>query len=208
MNHGALKTGVCLLLAVIAALAIAACGSSGTGSAAASGAGAGTTTSGSAPANRFAALASCLKQHGVTLPNFGHRPGTTTTGGSGAPPAGGFGGGSYGGGPGAAAGGPAGGGFLQRNPKLAAAMEACRKKLGITGGFGGGFRRPGFSQAALTKFEGCMKQHGVPLSKSTSGRGVFSSSARKNPKFPAALKACASILRAPAPAGTSTAANA
>lgn len=170
-----LRRGLFAIGAVVATLAIAACGSSGTSSSTSSSA-AGTpsaSTSGRGsvrdPAQR-AKLVACLEQHGVTLPS--------------GPPAGrarGFFGGA---------------GGLRANPKLRAALRAC----------GAGFR-PGsgrFNSAArkaqVNKFVACVRKHGYDLPKPNfSGHGsVFPSKIQSDPKFQAASKSCASLLRPPA----------
>jgi hypothetical protein len=199
---------------------ISACGSSSstttsstTASAAAGGAGG---ADGANPARR-AALAACLKQHGVTLParppgagggppgsgapGGGTGTGTTGTGttgtgttgtgttDSGATPRPGFFGG--------------GGGFAN-NPKLLAALQACGARFGFGGG-GQGFRGR-LSRTAITKYVACVRQHGYNLpSPDFSGKGpVFPSNIRGNAKFQAASRPCQSLLAPPRPSGTST----
>lgn len=158
--------------AVLATLAIVACGSSAnsssssTSSAAASSGASGARSSFRDPARR-AKLVACLKQHGVTLPS---RPS-----GGGRPP------GFLGGGSGAAA-----------DPKVRAALQACGAN------FGPGARvSPAARTAAVAKFTTCVGQHGYKLPKPNfSGHGpVFSPSIQSNPKFQAASKACAGLLR-------------
>ncbi len=181
------RRGVLVLGVLAASLALAACGSSSSTS---------TTTSASSSASagssrtaRRAALVACLKQHGVTLPN---RPP-----GSGRPP--GAGGGSFGGGGGFFGGG---GGFRGgANSKFAAAFKACGAQFGFRG-------RPGrfrLSHAAIQKFVTCVRQHGYNLPEPNfSGKGsVFPANIRTNPKFQAASRACASVLR-PTGSGTTT----
>ncbi len=175
------------MLGVLAAsLALAACGSSSSSSTTTSAAASSSSTSsGTSPTARRAALVACLKQHGVTLPN---RPA-----GSGRPP--GAGGGFFGGG-----GGFRGGG----NSKFAAAFKACGAQFGFRG-------RPGrfrLSHAAIQKFVTCVRQHGYNLpAPNFSGKGsVFPANIRTNPKFQAASRACASVLR-PAGGGTTTTAS-
>ncbi len=197
-----------LALGILAAsCALVACGSSSSGSTtttASSGSGTAASSTSSSFAARRAKLASCLKQHGVTLPNrpAGSRPPGTGGGGGG-----GFffgsGGGANPGGPNAAAGGR--GGFFRSNPKAAAAFKACGAD------FGGGFRRGAgrfrLSHTAINNFVACVRKHGYNLpAPNFSGHGsVFPSNIRTNPKFVAASRACASALRPPgAAAGTST----
>lgn len=203
------------LVALAVALCLAACGSSSSGSSGSSGSGssasaAGTGTSGSgtsttARSGQYAKLASCLKQHGVTLPS---RPAGASGPGGYGPPGGSAGGAPAGGAPSGTGTGTTGtsttrrrfgGGFLRGNPKLAAAMTACRKQLGLpaTGGFGGGAPggRTQISAATLAKFSACMKKNGVTLKQNKSGKGgIFSRAAMSNPKFQTAFKACRSTL--------------
>jgi hypothetical protein len=190
---------------------IAACGSassssntatSTTASAAAGGAGA-------PDASRRAALAACLKQHGVTLPARppgavnGPPPGSRSSGGSGT---GTNGTGTNGTGTNGAGTTPrrgffGGGGGFAANPKLRAAFQACGARFG----FGGG-RRFHLSRSAITKYVTCVRQHGYNLpNPNFSGKGpVFPSNIRKNAKFQAASRACQSLLASPRPSGAST----
>jgi hypothetical protein len=233
-----------VLIALVAAVAVAACGSSSSGSSGSSNASASTTTTGTTTgtsttsrtgaSGQFAALSSCLKSQGVTLPTGrggaggfrggagggfrGGAPGGGAPGGgtstTGAPPTGtsttgthrGFGGGGF-----------AGGGFAGGNSKYAKAIATCRKKLGLKapayGAGGAGAGRPQLSSTVLAKFSACMKQHGVNLgTANTSGKGsIFSPSVEKNPKFKTAAAACQSLLRPSGSgaggAGTSTGSN-
>lgn len=183
---------------VVGALALSACG--GTGSSAASpGTAAGstsssttttpTTTGGGAAA--FAAYSNCLKQHGVTLPNFaGRRPGggTPPANGGGNPPAnatgrprGGFGG---------AFGTPA------QRKKFQAAQTACAKLRPAGGGFGRGGGRGGFfgggNNAAFAAYRNCLTIHGVTFGRRTSG-GAPAAPNVSTAKMKAALTACATL---------------
>jgi hypothetical protein len=208
-----------ILTVVVLALGglIAACGSassssatttsSATASAAAGGAG------GAPNASRRAALAACLKQHGVTLParppgaSGGPLPGSggsgagangtstngtgtngTGTNGTGTTPRRGF----------------SGRGGFAANPKLRAAFQACGAKFGFRGG-GQGFRAR-LSRTAITKYVTCVRQHGYNLpSPNFSGKGpVFPSNIRNNAKFQAASRACQNLLVPPRGGGTST----
>jgi hypothetical protein len=201
---------------------IAACGSasSSSNSAGASNTGTATTTAsaaaggaGGASSDRRAALAACMKQHGVTLPARpprapgdpggaapGDGTGTTGTGttGTGTTPRRGF----------------FGGGGFAANPKLRAAFQACGARFGFGRG-GGGFRGR-LSRAAITKYVSCVRQHGYNLpNPNFSGTGpVFPANIRNDPKFQAASRACQSLLVPPrgsgagAGTGTSTAAGA
>ena len=197
-----------LALGILAAsCALAACGSSSSGSTtttASSGSGTAASSTSSSFAARRAKLASCLKQHGVTLPN---RP-------AGSPPPGtGGGGGSFGGGGGAGGANPGGpnagaggrGGFFREHPKAAAAFKACGADFG--GRFRGGGARFRLSHTAINNFVACVRKHGydLPAPNFSGHGGVFPSNIRTNPKFEAASRACASALRPPgAAAGTST----
>jgi hypothetical protein len=108
------RSGLLVVLVLSAVtLGVAACGGSSSPAAATSAAHHG------AFGGRFAALSSCLKKHGVTLPNFGHGGGRPGTGHFRRP----------------------GAGFTP-NPKLLAAMQDCRAALGGASGggsYGGGF---------------------------------------------------------------------
>ena len=199
------------LIVVLSAVAVAACGGSSSSSSASAGGGGTSTTSGG---GQFTALRECLKEHGVTLGigrGFGGagRPGTGTMPSGGAPTGGGIpsgtgtapsGGAPTGGAPTGTgtvpSGGAPAGGFAARSAKDRAAFEACDKKLGIKAGagFGAGRGFGRYSAAALVKFESCMKDHGVTLTRNVSGHGIFSLSAMKNPKFKTAYTACRSDL--------------
>jgi hypothetical protein len=174
-----------LTLAVLATgLIVAACGSSSSTT---------TTKSASLPSTSAGsstsrtAFRTCLKQHGVTLPNF-RRRGTTGPGG-GPPP--GAGGGFFGG----------GGAGQFANPKFRAAFQACG---GSRGGFRpGGTRRFQLSHTAVNNFVACVRKHGYPQmpNPNFSGGAIFPSSIRTNAKFRAASKSCTSLL-VPARQGT------
>lgn len=183
-----MKPTLAAVAAVLCAAAfLSACGSSSSSSSSSTAAAAGTGTA------RRTALAACLKQHGVTLPNFrpGARRGTPPYGaaGAGAPPTGG-------GAPPAGAGGPpAGGGFFgggaggARSTKFRAALKACGASFPAR-------RRAAFSKTTLTKFVACVRAHGYQLPMpNTSGTGpVFPARIRTNAKFVKASRACASLL--------------
>jgi hypothetical protein len=125
---------------------------------------------------------------------------TGTTGGGGAPPGGGYGGGGTGRRRGFFGGGAGGAGSRFNSPKFRAAFQACGGTAGFRGrpGAGGGGFRP--TQAAVTKFAACAKQHGYTLPKANlTGKGpIYPTTIEKNAKFQAAAKACQSLLR---PAG-------
>jgi hypothetical protein len=145
------------------------------------------SAAGAPNASRRAALAACLKQHGVALP--ARPPGLE----GGAPPASG----------GSGTGTTPRRAFFGRvanNPKLRAAFRACGARFG----FGGGqkFR---LSRAAITKYVTCVRQHGYNLpDPNLSGKGpVFPSNIRRNAKFQAASRACQSLLARPRSGTTS-----
>jgi hypothetical protein len=176
-----------LLLLGVLGLLLAACSSSGASST--------TTTkgssSGSSPSasNSFSAYRTCLKQHGVTLPNFTGRPpsggggspeGGIPPSGSGTPPSGS-------GAPPTGSGAPSG---PFNNPKFAAAQKACAK-LAPKGGFGRG-RAGGFGGAnasAFAAYTNCLKLHGVTVT-----NGVPDTSSAS---FAAASSACAALRPTP-----------
>ncbi len=167
------------------ALALAACGSSSSSTSSTSTQAAATGTG--ARSGQRSAFRQCLQQHGVTLPARPNRPAGAPPGGG---PGAGGGGGFFGGG---------GGGFAQRNPKLAAAIQACGGSR-----FGGGGRfRP--QRANLTKYVSCVRSHGYNLpNPNLSGKGpVFPASIRTDPKFLTASRACQSLLFT-RPPGTGT----
>lgn len=174
--------------AVIVVLAtcglLAACGSSNSSSSTSTVSGSASNASASTgtASARGTAFRNCLRAHGVNLP--ARRPGTGTRQRT---PGGGlfFGGGT-------------GGGFA-RNPKLAAAIQACGG-----GRFFGAGRRARISHQAITAFVSCVRKHGYPTmpNPNFSGTGpVFRSSIRTNPKFVTASKSCASLLTPPAWSG-------
>jgi hypothetical protein len=169
-------------------LALAACGNSS-----ASGSGTSTTTAAGKPSR--AAYTACLKQHGVTLPSFGGRPGGGTTGGE-TPP-------SFTPGSGSFPGGTGGGGF-RNNPKFAKAESAC-KSLRPSGGFGGfGGGAGGFNSSAFAAYRNCLKLHGVTLP--TGGtRPTGSTPPTTSASEQAALQACAALR--PTPSTTTTTAG-
>ncbi len=199
-----------MLGVVVLGGSIAACGSASGSSSSSATTSTSTTASAAAGsggpnATRRAALAACLKQHGVTLParprgNTGPRPGsgggTGTTGtGTGTTPRRGF---FFGGG-----GGPA------ANPKFRAALQACGAKFGFRGGRG---FRGRITHTTITKYVTCVRQHGYNLpNPNFSGKGpIFPANIQSNKKFQAASRACQSILVPPRQngGGTSTTAGA
>ena len=208
--RGALFTVVVLALGSLIAACGSASGSNGSSSASSSSTTASAAAGGGAPgaANpaRRAALVSCLKQHGVTLPS---RP----AGAGGGPPGGASGGGT---GTGTTAtngtgttrrrgflfGG--GGEAFANNPKLRAALQACGARFGF--GAGGGRFRGRLSRANITKYVTCVRQHGYNLpNPNFSGKGpVFPANIQNNAKFQAASRACQSLLIPPRPSGSGT----
>ena len=201
-HRGALFTVVVLALGCL----VAACGSAGSSSgasntstttaSAAAGGGAGGGSGGEANPARRAALVTCLKQHGVTLPA---RP----PGAGGGPPGGGSGTGTTGTGTNGTDTTPRrgffGGGGFAANPKMRAALQACGARFG----FGGGSRFR-LARANVTKYVTCVRQHGYNLpNPNFSGKGpVFPSNIRNNAKFQAASRACQSLLVPPRPNGS------
>jgi|SRR5579863_6573082 len=165
------RRALLLPAALLASVAIAACGGSGnsggSSKAASSKNAASTTATKSGASARRTAFTTCLKQHGVTLPNRAgggfFRRGTSTTGGTSTtaggtstngihltqPSGSGSEGGVPDGGPPSGQGGAAGpigagggrgfpgGGFARGNSKFAKAFQACRSKL-PAGSFGPG----------------------------------------------------------------------
>lgn len=179
-NRSPLALGI-----VVASIALAACGSSNSNSSSTSSTSAATTGS----ATGRTALATCLRQHGVTLPSgapgVGNPPSGAPAGGSGAPPTGtppsGF---------------PAGG---ANNSKFRAALKAC----------GANFpqgRPAGLSRQPVQKYVTCVRGHGYNLpNPNFSGKGpIFPSNIRSNAKFQTASKACQSLLARPQPGGGTT----
>lgn len=148
-NAGAYLLVLPLLLLTVL---LAACGSSASGSPAASKTG---STTKNSTASSFEAYLTCLKQHGVNIPN--------RTPGSGSAPSGSFPtGGSFPGG---------GGGFFgnSSNPTVKKAESACAS-LRPKNNFGG--RAPTGAQAtALRTYLNCLEIHGVSV---PSGNASFS----------------------------------
>ena len=196
MTHSHTRRRSALAIAgALTAILLAACGSSSSTSSSASASSSAAAATG-AGLNRTK-LATCLKQHGVTLPA---RPAGARRRAPGAGGYGGYGGGAPGvfGGGGTGAGGARAGGPFANNPKFRAAFQACG---------GGTFRgrRAAVSHAAVTKFAACVSQHGYKLpAPNFSGKGpVFPAKIATNKKFQAASRACASLLRPAAPAAGS-----
>jgi hypothetical protein len=198
---------VTLLLVGVVPLALAACGSAAASSS--------STTKPSGTASR-AAYTACLKQHGVTLPTFGGRPGGpggnggTGTGGESPPPSFTPGSGSF----------PRGGGGFADNPKFKAAAAAC-KSLRPSGGFGGGGGfggSGGFNSTAFAAYRNCLKLHGVTLptgrfpgatggtTTTTTGSTPSTTFNPQSPTVQAAEAACAALRPTSSTTTTTTAA--
>jgi hypothetical protein len=213
------RGAVAMLVSLTAALGVAACGSStnnGTTNTTGKNASATTTKSGSGNGTSQTAFATCLKQHGVTLPKRpagGFRGGVGgRTGTNASPPSGTSttgrrfgpgGGGGFAGGGGGFLGGGAGG-----NSKLAKALKACGSKLGSRAGRFGGQGFPGgggsagprrgqvpFTTAELKAFVTCVRKNGYAAMPEPNTSGKFPSSVQKNAKFQAASRKCVSILQ-------------
>ncbi len=213
--RGALVTLAVLALGGL----VAACGSASSSSTTTSS----TSTTASAAAgggpnaSRRAALAACMKQHGVTLParpagapGGGAGTGTTGTGttgtgttGTGTTGTGTTGTGTTGTGTTPRRGLFGGGGGFAANPKLRAAFQACGARFGFGGGQG---FRARLSHTTITKYVTCVRQHGYNLpNPNFSGKGpVFPANIRNNAKFQAASRACQSLLAPPRPSGSGT----
>jgi hypothetical protein len=195
-----LQRGAVAALLVTTACAVAACGGGGGSAATTTSAGttSNTTTSpaGAAGGAAFAKYTTCLKQHGVTLPNFGQgQPpgGGAPNGGQGTPPTGTA--------PPTGTNGP-GGQF--NTAKFRQASAACASLRPKGGGFGGGFRGGGQNTAAFAAYRNCLTLHGV---KTAGGFGFGQpGGAAPTAKQKAALAACASLrpARQGRPTGTTT----
>jgi hypothetical protein len=182
---GARRGRLALLLLGAVPLVLAACGSS-------SASGSATTTTKPTGTASEAAYTACLKQHGVTLPNFTHgsTPGGTRptfTPGSGSFPGGGAGG-------------------FRNNPAFAKAAAAC-KSLRPSGGFGGFGRNGsgGFNSTAFAAYRNCLKLHGVTLPTTFGApKGSTSTTTTTIPSstYQAAMAACAALR--PTPSTTTT----
>jgi hypothetical protein len=184
-TRGVGRSGFVLLLVGVVPLVLAACGSSSAN-------GSSTSTTKPSGAASETAYTSCLKQHGVTLPNFGGGAGRAPGSGE-TPPS--FTPGS------SIPGGFGGGGGFRNNPKFAKAAAAC-KSLRPAGGFGGFGRGSGgtggFNSAAFAAYRNCLKLHGVTLPTGGAPKTGTSSTppTTYNPSSPtvqAALQACAAL---------------
>ena len=190
---GPARSSLLLLLVGVVPLVLSACGGS---------AASGSSTSTTKPSGKAseAAYASCLKKHGVTLPNFNRGSGGIPAGG-GTRPSFTPGSGSF---PGGAPG--SGGGAFRNNPKFQKAASAC-KSLRPSGGAAGGFGRGGtggFNSTALAAYRNCLKLHGVTLptpgSKPGAGSTPPTTFNQSSPASQAATQACAALR----PTGTAS----
>jgi len=173
-----------VLLVSCVPIILAACGSSSP-----AGSKANASTSKSSGTASLTAYTNCLKQHGVTLPNFANGSGPPGGGGSvpsGTPP-------SFG--PGGSA--PAGGNF-GNNPKFQKAATAC-KNLRPSGssGFGGPGGSGGFNSSSFAAYRNCLNLHGVTLPTRGAASGAGSTPPttfdQSSPTVKAALAACAAL---------------
>jgi hypothetical protein len=188
------RSGLALVAVGAVALGLSACGSSSAN-------GSSTTTTKPAGAASETAYTACLKQHGVTLPNFGHGTGTPPTGG-GTPPSFTPGSGTF---------TPGSRGGFASNPKFEKAAAACKslRPKGGFGRFGGTGGSGGFNSSAFAAYRNCLQLHGVTL---PTGRAPTSGSTTSTPSTPtttynpasptvqAAMKACAALR----PTGSTT----
>lgn len=168
------KTALTALAILAVGGVLAACGSSTKGQTS-------STAAASRPVGNRAALATCLRKHGVQLP-AGGAPG-------GAPP------GAPGGGSGQTppAGPPAGGppGAGGGNPKFRAALKACGANLPA--------RAPAFSRQRIQRYVACVRQHGykLPNPNFSSTGPVLPAAIRSSKSFQKASRACQSLLASP-----------
>ena len=175
-----------LLLVGVVPVVLAACGSS-------SPSGSSSATTKPSGAASEASYTACLKQHGVTLPNF--TPGSFPAGGTRptfTPGSGGFTPGS-------------GGGAFRNNPTFEKAAAAC-KNLRPSGGFGGFGGSGGFNSTAFAAYRNCLKLHGVTLPTTfgapKSSTGSSPTTTVPNASYQAAIAACAALR--PTPSTTTT----
>jgi len=201
-THGrCLRAFATCALAGTIAVGLSACGSSGSAASASGG------TSTSSASSREAAqlkFVTCMRSHGVNLPDpsangrgFAGGGGTSTTGG-------------------APGGGPGGYRQLLSTPTGQAAEKACASLRSKSFGFAGGNPADQAKfEAAAVKFAECMRAHNIDIPDPTSGTGgafgIFrdlrGSSETNSPAFKTAMTACSSDLpfhRGGGPGGTST----
>jgi hypothetical protein len=119
---------------------MAACGSSATGVATLAGSTASPTASASKtvdPKDATLALAKCMRQHGVDMPD--------PSGSGGFQP-------------------PGGAGFNPQDPKFQKAIQACRSQMPSGGGGGGPSQKlDAAGQERMIKLAGCMRKNGVNM---------------------------------------------
>ncbi len=164
---------------LVAVLALAACG--GSSHSASASPTTTTPTTAATGAGRFAALRTCLQQHGITIPQ---RTPRSTTPGETFPRRGNGGGGGFGGG---------GGAFL--NPPAGVSQTDFQNALKACGaGNGAG----GFNSSALAAYRSCLSDHGVklPAQGSATGSTTQTTINRNDPTVAAAMKTCAPLLPA------------
>jgi hypothetical protein len=178
-GRGAIGSGLlAALVALLCVLVVSGCGSSPSASSTTSSTSSTTTTGTSTTSGSFTAYQNCLKAHGVTFARGAGGPGGGPGGQGGTPPA--TPGGSR----------PS---FTAAQQKALTACASLRPSGGFGGGAGGG--RGGFggaggaggggaNSAAFTKFQACLKSHGVQ----TGAPGQNSAKAQ------AAITACRSLL--------------
>jgi hypothetical protein len=153
------------------------------------------STTTTAPRSKaLTAYRSCMKAHGVKLPQF-TRPAGGGSGGAGGSTNAGASGEAGGGGTGRSGGGGGrfgGGNFVPRNlpkgvtlKKYQAAQKACASKL-PAGGFGSGQQNAPQFQAYLS----CLRDHGVKVPTTGSLRSLN----RNDPAFQAANQTCGVLL--------------
>jgi|SRR5664280_1322745 hypothetical protein len=172
-----------VLCALGACVALAACGSSGGGATSAKSSSTSASNAGGPGSSRFAALSSCLKKQGITLPSApsraGGQPGGPTAGAPGGRP----------------------GGFQLPKGVTRAQLQAALKKCGANRFLrrGPGTLNSASSRAGLVKYAACLRQNGVNVpAPNTTGKGpVFSTKGidTSSSKFKSAQSKCQSDLR-------------
>lgn len=173
------KFRVAMLGGVLAAvLALAGCG--GSSHSASASPTTTTPTTAATGAGRFAALRTCLQQHGINVPQ---RTPRSTTPGETFPRRGNGGGGlGFGGG---------GGGFL--NPPAGVSQTDFQNALKAcgAGNFAGGL-----NSSALAAYRSCLSDNGVKLPAQGTNTTTPTTINRSDPKVAAAMKKCAPLLPA------------
>ena len=186
--RGIRRSGLALLAVGVVPLGLSACGSSSAN-------GSSTTTTKPSGTASQAAYTACLKQHGVTLPNFTH--GSIPPGGTRPTFT-----------PGSGTFTPGSGGGFASNPKFEKAAAACKslRPKGGFGRFGGTGGSGGFNSSAFAAYRNCLQLHGVTLPTGrapTSGSTPSTPATTFNPSSPtvqAAMQACAALR----PTGSTT----